>query len=41
MYFMDELINSPLGRDRERGTSDILFIAGAEEPVGKAALELE
>lgn len=28
MYFMGKLVNNPLGRQKERGTSDILFIAG-------------
>mgnify|MGYP001766579808 CR=1 FL=1 len=27
MYFMGRLVNNPLGRNQERGTSDILFIA--------------
>jgi exopolysaccharide biosynthesis protein len=26
MYFNGQLVNSPLGRDRERGTSDILYV---------------
>ena len=26
MYFMDRVVNNPLGKGRERGTSDILFI---------------
>ena len=28
MYFMGRVVNNPLGRNRERGTSDILFISG-------------
>ena len=28
MYFNGALVNNPLGRDKERGTSDILYIAG-------------
>ncbi len=28
MYFMGRLVNNPLGRNRERGTSDILMIGG-------------
>lgn len=28
MYFNGKLVNNPLGRNQERGTSDILFIAG-------------
>ncbi|WP_159610350.1 phosphodiester glycosidase family protein [Glutamicibacter sp. JC586] len=28
MYFNGSLVNNPLGRNQERGTSDILFIAG-------------
>ncbi|MCW3158868.1 phosphodiester glycosidase family protein [Micropruina sonneratiae] len=28
MVFNDELVNDPLGRGRERGTSDILYVAG-------------
>lgn len=28
MYFNGDLVNNPLGRERERGTSDILYIAG-------------
>ena len=31
MYFMGELVNNPLGRDKERGTSDILYIAETED----------
>ncbi len=27
MYFMGRVVNNPLGRNKERGTSDILFIA--------------
>ncbi len=27
MYFMGRVVNNPLGKNRERGTSDILFIA--------------
>ena len=30
MYFMGRVVNNPLGRNKERGTSDILYI-GAEE----------
>jgi exopolysaccharide biosynthesis protein len=30
MYFMGRVVNNPLGKNKERGTSDILFI-GAEE----------
>ena len=26
MYFNGELVNNPLGKDEERGTSDILYI---------------
>jgi exopolysaccharide biosynthesis protein len=26
MYFMGRVVNNPLGRNKERGTSDILFI---------------
>ncbi|MHC9045736.1 phosphodiester glycosidase family protein [Microbacterium saperdae] len=29
MYFDGELVNSPLGKDQERATSDILYIAGS------------
>lgn len=28
MYFNGKLVNNPLGRNRERGTSDILYVAG-------------
>ena len=28
MYFNGQLVNNPLGRNQERGTSDIMFIAG-------------
>ncbi len=28
MYFMGRVVNNPLGRNRERGTSDILYIGG-------------
>lgn len=28
MVFRDELVNNPLGKGRERGTSDILYVAG-------------
>ena len=28
MYFMDRVVNNPLGKNKERGTSDILYIAG-------------
>jgi exopolysaccharide biosynthesis protein len=28
MYFDGALVNDPLGRDAERGTSDILYIEG-------------
>ena len=28
MYFDGELVNDPLGNGQERGTSDILYIAG-------------
>jgi exopolysaccharide biosynthesis protein len=28
MVFQDKLVNNPLGRGRERGTSDILYVAG-------------
>lgn len=28
MYFNGNLVNNPLGRNRERGTSDILYVAG-------------
>ena len=28
MYFNDDLVNNPLGKDQERGTSDVLYIAG-------------
>ncbi len=28
MYFMGRVVNNPLGRNKERGTSDILFISG-------------
>ena len=28
MYFNGELVNDPLGKGQERGTSDILYIAG-------------
>ncbi|MBK8458980.1 MAG: phosphodiester glycosidase family protein [Micropruina sp.] len=28
MYFNGALVNNPLGRNRERGTSDILYVAG-------------
>jgi exopolysaccharide biosynthesis protein len=28
MYFGGELVNDPLGRGDERGTSDILYIGG-------------
>lgn len=31
MFFNGQLVNNPLGRDQERGTSDILFIAGQGE----------
>lgn len=31
MYFMGELVNNPLGKDKERGTSDILFIAETKD----------
>ena len=27
MYFAGELVNDPLGKNQERGTSDILYIA--------------
>ena len=27
MYFMGRVVNNPLGKNKERGTSDILFIA--------------
>ena len=26
MYFMGRVVNNPLGKNKERGTSDILFI---------------
>jgi len=26
MVFMDRVVNNPLGRNKERGTSDILYI---------------
>ncbi len=29
MYFDGDLVNDPLGKDQERGTSDILYIAGS------------
>jgi exopolysaccharide biosynthesis protein len=29
MYFNGELVNNPLGKGTERGTSDILYIAAA------------
>ncbi|WP_334121582.1 phosphodiester glycosidase family protein [Glutamicibacter sp.] len=32
MFFNGQLVNNPLGRNQERGTSDILFIAGQGEP---------
>ena len=28
MYFNGELVNNPLGKGEERGTSDILYIGG-------------
>ena len=28
MYFMGRVVNNPLGKDQERGTSDILYIGG-------------
>lgn len=28
MVFNNELVNNPLGKNKERGTSDILYIAG-------------
>ena len=28
MVFQDELLTNPLGRGEERGTSDILYVAG-------------
>ena len=31
MFFNGQLVNNPLGRNQERGTSDILFIAGQGE----------
>lgn len=31
MYFNGELVNNPLGKGKERGTSDILYIAVGEE----------
>ena len=37
MYFMGELVNNPLGRDKERGTSDILFVAATETPLSRLA----
>jgi exopolysaccharide biosynthesis protein len=27
MYFLGRVVNNPLGRNKERGTSDILFIS--------------
>ena len=27
MYFLGHVVNNPLGRNKERGTSDILFIS--------------
>lgn len=37
MYFMGGLVNHPLGRDKERGTSDILFISETESPLSHLA----
>jgi exopolysaccharide biosynthesis protein len=31
MYFNGDLVNNPLGKGKERGTSDILYIAVGEE----------
>ena len=30
MWFDGELVNDPLGQDKERGTSDILYLAAEE-----------
>jgi exopolysaccharide biosynthesis protein len=30
MYFNGQLVNNPLGKNRERGTSDILYIANGD-----------
>lgn len=38
MYFMGDLVNNPLGKQKERGTSDILFIAGEDETMNRLAM---
>lgn len=38
MYFMGGLINNPLGKNKERGTSDIFYIAGEELVMNRLAV---